>query len=193
MTPVILHALVVQLLAQGQEPPVAPPDAEPAVPVTDWLDRIPIPPEYRAWVVGGAIILLILLVLRKLWAGIGRAIRRRRPPNIHPNLQKYNVDHAEIDRKRRELAVGILATSTGARLAGFRIARQVEAVFVEGFRSPEDAIVALKAAAVEKGANALLNVQTDRTAAGRCTASADAVVVTPIVPKGPPSPPPTPK
>src|SRR5690606_5665105 len=67
----------------------------------------------------------------------------------------------------------------------FRLVRQVEAVFVEGYRTPEDAIVALKAAAVERGANAILNVHTDRTTAGRCTASGDAVVVAPLVAKMP--------
>ncbi len=150
-----------------------------------WLERIPIPEPYRRYALYALAGLAALLILQRVAGAVGRAIRRSRPPTIHPKLQKYNVDSAELDRKRRELAVKVIATSTGGRLAGFRIVRQVEAVFVEGYRTPEDAIVALKAAAVERGANAVLNVQTDRTVAGRCTASGDAVVVAPMTAKMP--------
>jgi len=103
-------------------------------------------------------------------------------------LQKYNVDHSELDRQRREQARLIVATSTTTRLAGFRIVRQVEAVFVEGYRTPEEALIALKAAAADRGANAILNVHTDRTAAGRCTASGDAIIVIPPAPPPKPDP-----
>ncbi len=151
-----------------------------------------VPDVYRPWVVPVGLALLGLLVARMLWRFIARLIRRRRPPNIHPLLQKYNVDHAELDRQRREQARLIVATSTTARLAGFRIVRQVEAVFVEGYRTPDDALTALKAAAADRGANAILNVHTDRTAAGRCTASGDAIVVAPLVQPPKPSPGPTP-
>jgi hypothetical protein len=131
--------------------------------------------------------LLALLILRNLARRVWRTIRGSRPPTIHPSLQKYNVDHVELDRKRREMAVGVVATSTGNRLAGFRIVRQVEAVFVEGFRTPDEALTALKAMAIERGANALLNVRSERTTAGRCSASGDAILATPIAP-GPPDP-----
>lgn len=143
--------------------------------------------EYRPYLfyaLGG---LLGLLILGGIWRRIRRAIRRSRPAQIHPSLRKYNVDHVELDRQRREAAVGVVATSTGNRLAGFRIVRQVEAVFVEGFRTPDEALTALKALAVERGANALLNVRTERTTAGRCSASGDAIVAAPI-PPGPPDP-----
>ena len=56
----------------------------------------------------------------------------------------------------------------------------MEAVFVEGYRSPEEALIALKAAAADRGAIGMLNVRTERTTAGRCTASGDAIVVVPI-------------
>jgi len=125
------------------------------------------------------------IVLRKIWSAVWRQIRLARGPRIHPSLQKYNVDRAEIHRRQRELAASVVATSTSNRLAGYRLVRQVEAVFVEGFSSPEDALVALKASAVERGANAILNVHTEHTAAGRCTASGDAVVVSPL-PVAPP-------
>lgn len=150
-----------------------------------WVDQIPLPPPFNKIAVASAAALVVLLVLRAVLQRFSRMLRSRRPAAIHPNLQKYNVDHAELDRRRKELAARIIATSTGGRLAGFRIVRQVEAVFVEGYRTPEEAIVALKAGAAERGANGILNVQTDRTSAGRCTASGDAVVVAPLVAKMP--------
>jgi uncharacterized protein YbjQ (UPF0145 family) len=125
------------------------------------------------------LVLVGLLVLLRLSRSLARFIRRRRPPRIHPRLQKYNVDHAELLRQQQEAAGGIIATSTTARLAGYRIEQQVEAVFVEGYRTPEEAMTALKASAAQKGANAILNVHTERTAAGRCTAGGDAVRVVP--------------
>lgn len=136
--------------------------------------------EHRARIIWVVSILAGLLVLTRLWRGVSRAIRRRRPPTIHPALQKYSIDHAALDRERQRQAAAIIATSTGSRLTGFRIIRQVEAVFVEGFRTPEEALTALKAAAVKRGANAVLNVRTERSMAGRCTASGDAVLVSAI-------------
>lgn len=145
----------------------------------------------RYLILGSALAIIVLYLVMRVWRFIRRQIRRRRPLNIHPNLQKYNIDHAELDRRRREQAIQIVATSTSNRLAGYRIVRQVEAVFVEGYRTPEEAVIALKADAVERGANAILNVSTQRTAAGRCTASGDAIVAAPInVPNQRPTAPP---
>jgi len=50
-------------------------------------------------------------------------------------------------------------------------------------------VIALKAAAVERGANALVNVRTDRSAVGRCTASGDAVVAAPLADRPAAAPP----
>ncbi|NLX23081.1 MAG: hypothetical protein GXY55_15630 [Phycisphaerae bacterium] len=147
-----------------------------------------VPPVFRPWVVPVGLLVLGLLFARVVGRFVARLIRGRRSPNIHPLLQKYNVDHAELDRQRREQARLIVATSTTTRLAGFRIVRQVEAVFVEGYRTPEEALIALKAAAADRGANAILNVHTDRTAAGRCTASGDAIIVIPPAPPPKPDP-----
>ncbi len=131
---------------------------------------------YRNLVIGGFALLIVVLIGRRIIRKVREAMRRRRPAVIHPNLQRYNQDYAELDRQRREDAAKIIATSTGNRLAGYRIVRQVEAVFVDGFRTPEDALIALKAAAAQRGANAILNVATQRTAAGKCSASGDAIV-----------------
>lgn len=146
----------------------------------DLLNQLPVPAEYRPPVFWGVLTILVLAALRALLRGLSRRVRRRLvAPTINPKLAKYNVDHAQLDRARRKLAEQILATTTGGRLAGYRIVRQVEAVFVDGLRTPEDALIALKAQAAECGANALLNVRTERTTAGRCSASGDAVVVAP--------------
>jgi uncharacterized protein YbjQ (UPF0145 family) len=69
------------------------------------------------------------------------------------------------------------------------LVRQIEAVFVEGFKSPGEAVTALKAAAAKLGANAIVNLAQQRTAAGRCTAQGDAVCVRPKAnEKEPPKP-----
>jgi len=166
---------------------------DPGIPTSqplEWLGAVPEP--WRWWLPRIGAALLGLLVLRRAVGSILRMLRRRRPAVINPKLQKYNVDYAELLRRQRELAGQVIATSTSARLAGYRIVRQVDAVFVEGYRTPEEAMVALKAAAVERGANAILNVRTDRTASGRCTAAGDAVqaAVLPARPGKPPDPPP---
>ena len=65
----------------------------------------------------------------------------------------------------------------------------LEAVFVEGHRSPQEAMQALRAAAGKLGANAIINLTHERTTAGRCTASGDAVLVRPkIEPAASPAP-----
>lgn len=159
----------------------------------------------RNWVVAnptkvaiGIAVLVGLIALRKLVRFVARQIRLSRPTVIHPSLAKYNVDRVEVQKRQRELSAGVVATSTSNRLAGYRLLRQVEAVFVQGFSSPEDALIALKATAVERGANAILNVKTEHTAAGRCTASGDAVLVAALTPapgriSSPPPAPKTPK
>lgn len=117
------------------------------------------------------------LLLRK----VRNFFRRRRPPTIHPKLQKYGQNYGEPDEKmtaqRRAEAEKIVATSTTATIVGYEIIEQVEAVYVDGFRKPEDAIEGLKATAAMKGANAVTNVQQQRSSAGICAANGDAVIV----------------
>ncbi len=107
--------------------------------------------------------------------------RRRRPPRIHPKLQKYGEQYGPVDEvvaaKRRAEAAHIIATSSTGAIAGYDLVEQVEAVFVDGFRRPEEATEGLKAAAAMKGANGVTNVNHDRNASGRCSASGDAVVI----------------
>ena len=125
--------------------------------------------------------LVALLVLYWMIRWVLRGTRRRRPARLNPRLAQYG-ESTGLTRARRAEASKITATSSTDRIAGYDIVRQVEAVSVEGFRRPEDALEGLKAAAAMKGANAVTNVHTERTTTGRCAASGDAVVVRKIEP-----------
>ena len=131
-----------------------------------WLTQ-----ERLIWIV---VVLGGLLVVQRVLG----AIRRRRPPKLHPNLQKYGGGRSEEDQQADlDASLKILATSSSATVAGYRIVRQIEAVFVDGCRAPSEAVTALKAAAARRGANAVINLSQQRTAAGKCSAQGDAVVV----------------
>lgn len=131
----------------------------------DWYD----PYLIGAVAAGG---LFLLWLIRR----IGRRMRRRRPARLSPKLQHYGQT-PEVAQARRQEAAKIIATSSTGQIVGYHTVEQVEAVFVDGFRRPEEALEGLKAAAAMKGANALTNVHTERTSAGRCSASGDAVIV----------------
>jgi flagellar biosynthesis/type III secretory pathway M-ring protein FliF/YscJ len=138
-----------------------------------------IPQSMQPWLLPAAGAVVVLIVIKVIWGFLARQARRRRPANIHPKLQKYNVDRRALLEQQADEAAAIVASSTSARLAGYRITQQVEAVFVEEQRNPEEAMIALKAAAARHGANALINVQTTR-AGNSWTASADAVIAAPL-------------
>lgn len=138
---------------------------------SDWLDLEP-------WkIIAFFSLLMGWWLIRK----IQLFIRRRRPARIHPKLQKYGQHYDEPDEKltaqRRMEAEKILATSSSNTIAGYDLKEQVEAVYVDGFRRPEEAIEGLKAVAAMKGANALTNVNQNRTPEGTCAADGDAVIV----------------
>ncbi len=143
--------------------------------IDEWLKWLP--SGRNAVLLGGGLVALWLLLR------IRRAIRARRPAKIHPKLAPYMLNDPALLAKRRAEAAGIVATSSTDRVAGYEIVQQIEAVFEDGHRSPADAIESLKAAAARRGANALINLAQERTAAGRCTAQGDAVVIRPIIPK----------
>jgi uncharacterized protein YbjQ (UPF0145 family) len=115
-----------------------------------------------------------------------RMMRRyRRPAELNPRLLKYaGRSEAELEADRLA-AAKIIATSSTSRIPGFEILQQVEAVFVEGCRAPDEAAAAIKAVAGRLGANAVINLSQQRTAAGKCSAQGDAVRVRPRVPDSP--------
>ncbi len=110
---------------------------------------------------------------------VRRARRRRRPVRLHPKLAKYGAGDETQSRADLEASRRIIATSSTEAVAGYRIVQQIEAVFVDGARSPDYAVAALKAEAGRRGGNAVINLSQRRTAAGRCTAQGDAVVIRP--------------
>lgn len=127
------------------------------------------------------VVLVALVVLVTLYRRVRRMIRRRRPPKIHPKLQRYGEGYGEPDAellaKRRTEAARIVATSSTPAITGYEIVEQVEAVFVDGFRRPEEALEGIKAAAAMKGANAVSNVRQERGPSGKCSATGDGVIV----------------
>jgi hypothetical protein len=125
------------------------------------------------------VVLFVLIVLRKLLGGVARLVRRKKAVELHPKLQKYAGINEADAAAEREAAGGIIATSSTGAIPGYEIVRQVEVLFVEGRRTPSEAITALKAAAVQSGANAVINLSQEHSTAGRCTARGDAVVVRP--------------
>jgi uncharacterized protein YbjQ (UPF0145 family) len=137
----------------------------------DWLGS-------RRLLIAVVLLLVLLIVMRRVrWA-----VRRRRPAVINPKLAKYaGRSEAEINADL-EAAAKIIATSSTAQIAGYRMVRQIEAVFVENHRTSEEAITALKATAARRGANALINLTQQRTTAGRCAAQGDAIYVQPETP-----------
>ncbi len=126
------------------------------------------------------ILLVVLAVLQRLFGGIWRMARRRKAPKLHPKLQRY-AGRSDADIEAARLAAeNIITTSSTGTIAGYDIVRQIDAVFVEGHRAQGEAIAALKAVAGRRGANAIINVTQQHTAAGRCSAQGDAVLVRPV-------------
>jgi uncharacterized protein YbjQ (UPF0145 family) len=83
------------------------------------------------------------------------------------------------DQQVQQLAGQIIATSSTPSVAGYSIVRQIEAVFTDGHTSPIKAVEVLKAIAAEKGANAIVNLSTERTSTGKSASRGDAVVIQP--------------
>ena len=92
---------------------------------------------------------------------------------LRRGYDEFQWRQKEINR----LALRIEATSSTGRIAGFAIVRQVEAVFTEGRASSAAALELCKAMAAQKGANAIINLQTRQTPTGKWTANGDAVLV----------------
>lgn len=123
--------------------------------------------------------LIILGIGIGLWViqKIAVYLRSFRPVQIHPNLAKYAGEDDPGAQQRRQMAARIRSTSSSDQVPGYKIIQAVEAMYVDGFRTPTEAMEGLKAAAAEKGANAVINVRHERSSLGRCSASGDAVVV----------------
>ncbi len=141
------------------------------------------------WRVKAFLILLASLFVLWVFRRLRHAIRRMRPPKLHPKLQKYGANYGEptpaMLAQRRKEADKILATSSTPTITGYEVTEQIETVFVDGFRRPEDSLEGLKAAAAMKGANAVTNVRHERNASDKLSASGDAVIVRKLVQTAP--------
>ncbi len=126
-------------------------------------------------IVAGAGVVIVLSILGRIWQtlrGSGRS---------HLGSQVRSIQKTMEARRRQleQLSLKIETTSSTATIAGYEIVRQIEAVFTEGHPTPPAAVIALKAEAAIRGANAIVNLTTVRPPSGKCTAQGDAVVVRP--------------
>ena len=136
----------------------------------------------------GAGIVVVLTIVARIWRRSREAVSdRRRRAELRRQRGYLEIQQQEMER----LAGRIIATSSTATIAGFRIVRQIEAVFTDGHPSPSKAVEYLKAAAAGKGANAVINLHSARPPSGKCLAHGDAVVIQPDEQTGsvPPLPP----
>jgi hypothetical protein len=120
--------------------------------------------------VGLVVLVIVLRILGRLRAGWAAARLRAEWRRGREELQQQQEDI-------HKLAQQIEATSSTARIAGYLILRQVEAVCTDGRTSSSAALERLKALAAEKGANGIINVQTQQAPSGKWVASGDAVVL----------------
>lgn len=152
-------------------------------------------PVITAIILAAGVVAVLALVAR-LWSRRREArYYARRRAELRKQRGYLQMQQQEIAR----LASQIIATSSTSTIAGFRIVRQIEAVFTDGHPSPSKAVEFLKATAAEKGANAVVNLNSARPPSGNCLAHGDAVIVHPIedgtrratpLPPLPPVPPP---
>ncbi len=124
--------------------------------------------------------LLIACAALLVFALVFTAIRRRREARaerqrLESRRQQIGYLHMQQQEVER-MASRIIATSSTSSLAGFEVVRQIEAVFTDGAPSPKRAVDVLKAMAAEKGANAIVNLASERQPSGKCSARGDAVI-----------------
>jgi hypothetical protein len=121
--------------------------------------------------------MILLSAIAKWLQNRSEASRARRERDELRRQRGFVALHQqEVER----MASQILATSSTAAIAGFEVLRQIEAVFTDGHPSPARAVEMLKAMAAERGANAVINLATERLSTGKCVARGDAVLVRPL-------------
>ncbi len=165
------------------ETPPAPPvgDPAPALPAEPldeaqrWLNSL-IPDATTQFLIAIGVILVLALLVRRWLNGRRESAYFRRHAN---EVRERQARVAEERQAAGRLATRIIATSSTSEIAGFEIKRQVEALFTDGHASGADAVAAVKAIAARKGANALINLRSERHPSGKYVANGDAVIVQP--------------
>ena len=120
--------------------------------------------------VGLVVLVIVLRIFGRVRANLAAARLRS---ELRQGREEIQHQHEEAER----LAGQIVATSSTARIAGYLILRQVETVCTDGRASSSAALELLKALAAGKGANGIINVQTQQSPNGKWVASGDAVLL----------------
>ena len=118
---------------------------------------------------------LVLVVI--LWRLLGVLRTSRLAAQIRADVQRRRAEGQHQHEEAARLAERVVATSSTSRVAGYLIHRQIETVCTDGQPSSAAALELLKALAAEKGANGLINVQTQAAPYGKWLARGDAVVL----------------
>lgn len=140
----------------------------------DWLQFADPFVQKVVLIAAGAILLILVASIWQRRREAAAYARRR------AELRKTYGDVQMRQQQIRALAEQIIATSSTTAIAGFVIVRQIEAVFTDGHKTPADAVDSLKALAARQGANALINLASQRLPSGKCVANADAVIISPV-------------
>ncbi len=130
-------------------------------------------PLVQRFALAAAGIVALALVLRIIQRRREAAAWRSQRERLRETYGQIQLQQQEVER----LALQIIATSSSRTIAGFALLRQIEAVFTDGHQTPGKAVEMLKALAAQKGANAIINLHSDRLPTGKCMAQGDAVVV----------------
>ena len=139
----------------------------------EFLNGLGLSPMAQNILFGVVVFIIVVYILRLIGRARESAYAARRRAELHKGMDAVRLKQEEV----RRLAGRILATSSTTQIPGFEIIRQVEAVFSDGQKSAELAVDALKAHAAQKGANAIINLQTRQAPSGKWTAGGDAVMV----------------
>jgi uncharacterized protein YbjQ (UPF0145 family) len=125
-------------------------------------------------IVAGAAALIVLVILLRIISRVRYDVANAR---LRAELRREKDELEAQQEEARQLAGKIVATSSTARVAGYAIVRQIETVFAEAKPSSAAAVEAVKTLAVQKGANALVNLQSRQLPSGKWSASGDGVMV----------------
>lgn len=137
----------------------------------EWLNLAD--PLARTIVIAATGFIVLVILIRIVSGRRAAAAEARRRAELRRDYDSVRLQQEEV----KKLAEQIWITSSTARVTGFTLVRQVETVFTDGRASSVAAIDLCKAMAAQKGANAVINLQTRQTPAGKWVASGDAVVV----------------
>ncbi|MFN0136603.1 MAG: hypothetical protein ACKVS9_10865 [Phycisphaerae bacterium] len=125
-------------------------------------------------VLAAAAVVILLSILSRVVRGWSD---RRQLARVRNAAAARRMEQMMVQAEIAQAAAQVIATSSTGGIAGYRIVRQIEAVFIEGAPSPGRAVEMLKATTGQLGGNAIIHLATARLLNGKCVAQGDAVVV----------------